>query len=317
MTAKQLAQREVWIDAMLELAAIYPELVLLDGDLATSSFCQKFENAYPQRFLQMGIAEQNMAGVAAGLATLGFAPWTNSFAVFLANRMLDQIRVVIAQPNLNVKFAAQYSGILAGKTGKTHIAVEDIAVMRAMPHMTVIAPCDGVELKTAMYACMRHKGPLYLRITRSPAPVFFDESYRFEIGKAVLVREGRDLTIIGTGAQTLRALEAAQQLAGEGIEAHILHVPTIKPLDAQAIVAAADKTGLVLTTEEHSVIGGLGAAVAEVLGQQRPTLMRIHGLQDTYGESGPDDAMLEKYQITPRHVVAEAKQLLQQARGHA
>ena len=313
MTTQQLAQREVWIDTMLELAASYPDMLLLDGDLATASFCQKFENAYPQRFLQMGIAEQNMAGVAAGLATLGFIPWTNSFAVFQAKRMLDQVRVVIAQPNLNVKIAAHYSGILAGKTGKTHIAVEDISVMRAMPHMTVIAPCDGVELKKAMYAVMDYKGPTYLRITRSPEPVIFGDDYKFEIGKAVVVREGRDITIVGTGVQTLRAVEAAQQLAGEGIEAHILHVPTLKPLDARAIVAAADKTGLVLTTEEHTVIGGLGAAVAEVLGQERPTLMRIHGLQDTYAESGPNDAMLEKYRITPKHIVMEAKELLQRA----
>jgi transketolase len=314
MTTLLLAQREVWIDTMVELGANYPDMVLLDGDLASASFCQKFENAYPQRFFQMGIAEQNMAGVAAGMATLGFIPWTNSFAVFEAKRMLDQIRVVIAQPNLNVKMAAHYSGILAGKTGKTHIAVQDIAIMRAMPHMTVIVPCDGIELKKAMYAVMEFKGPTYLRMTRSPEPVIFGEDYRFEIGKAKVVREGRDITIIGTGVQTLRAVEAAQQLASQGIEAHVLHVPTLKPLDAKAIVAAADKTGLVLTTEEHSVIGGLGAAVAEVLGQERPTLMRIHGLQDTYAESGPNEAMLEKYRLTPKHVVIEAQELLARAR---
>ena len=313
MATKMLAQRDVWMEVMIELAGTYPELLLLDGDLATSSHCQRFEAAYPERFLQMGIAEQNMAGVAAGLATVGFVPWINSFAVFEVKRMLDQVRLVIAQPKLNVKLAAHYSGIGCNKTGKSHVSVQDLSIMRAMPHMTVIAPADGVDLKKAMYAIMDYHGPVYLRMTRDANPVIFGADYLFQIGKAVVVREGIDITIIGTGLQSMRAVDAAAELAREGIQAHILYVPTLKPLDRQAIVVAAEKTGLVLTTEEHTVIGGLGAAVAEVLGQECPTLMKIHGLQDVYVESAPTDELIEKHKLGAHHIALEAKALLERA----
>jgi transketolase len=304
------AQREVWGQTLVELARQYPRLLVLDGDLANSTRAELFENAFPDRFLQMGIAEQNMMGVAAGLAGVGFVPWLSSFAVFLTSRTLDQLRMVVAQPKLNVKLGAGYAGIMTSKTGKTHQEVEDVAVMRALPNMTIIAPADGPELRGAMAAMMEDSSPTYLRLTRDATPVIFDQSHRFEIGKVYVVREGSDITIMSYGPQTTRALEAADLLAGEGVSAHVVHVPTIKPLDEEAIVAAAEKTGLVLTTEDHNRYGGLGGAVAEVLAQRRPTRMRIHGWQDVFGESGDNDALLDKYGLSSAHVAREARALL-------
>ena len=304
------AQREVWGQTLVSLGKKYPELLVLDGDLANSTRAELFESAFPERFLQMGIAEQNMMGVAAGLAMVGFVPWLSSFAVFLTSRTLDQLRMVVAQPKLNVKLGAGYAGIMTSKTGKTHQEVEDIAVMRALPNMTVIAPADGPELRSAMAAMMEDSAPTYLRLTRDATPVIFDDSHEFEIGKVYVVREGGDITIMSYGPQTTRALAAADLLAGEGISAHVVHVPTIKPLDEDAIVAAAEKTGLVLTTEDHNKYGGLGGAVAEVLAQRRPTRMRIHGWQDVFGESGDNDALLDKYGLSSAHIAREARALL-------
>jgi transketolase len=304
------AQREVWGQTLVELGKKYPDLLVLDGDLANSTRAELFESAYPDRFLQMGIAEQNMMGVAAGLATVGFVPWLSSFAVFLTSRTLDQLRMVVAQPRLNVKLGAGYAGIMTSKTGKTHQEVGDIAVMRAMPNMTIIAPADGPELRAAMAAMMEDDAPTYLRLTRDATPVVFDDGHKFEIGKVYVVRDGSDITIMSYGPQTARALEAAEALAGEGVSAHVVHVPTIKPLDEDAIVAAAERTGLVLTTEDHNKYGGLGGAVAEVLGQRRPTRMRIHGWQDVFGESGDNDALLDKYGLSSAHIAREARALL-------
>jgi transketolase len=312
-TTTMLAQRDVWADVLIELAAVYPRLVVLDGDGASSTRADRFEAAYPDRFFQMGIAEQNMAGVAAGLATLGFAPWISALAIFQAKRMLDQVRLVVAQPKLSVRLAAHYSGILTNRCGKSHVSVQDIAIMRAMPNMTVIVPADGIELRKAMYAVMEHDGPVYLRLTRDKSSLVFGEDYDFEIGKAAVTREGGDVTIISTGVQTTRAMQAASDLASEGIQAHVLHVPTLKPIDKEAIVTAAEKSNLVLTTEEHTVVGGLGAAVAEVLGQERPTLMKIHGLDDVNIESGPNEGLLEQYRISPQWIALEAKTLLARA----
>jgi transketolase len=254
----------------------------------------------------MGIAEQNMAGVAAGLATLGFVPWVSTFAAFAVKRDLDQVRVVIAQPGLNVKICGAYSGLLTGFTGKTHQSVEDIAVMRAMPNMVVLAPADAHETRAAIRAATAHDGPVYVRLGRDPGPDVIDEEAPFEIGRAVELREGSDVAIISTGVHTSRAVEACELLAADGVRAYHLHVPTIKPLDRDAIVAAAAATGVVLVTEEHTVIGGLGSAVAETLGQLRPTRLRLHGIADVYGESGPNDAILEKYRLTAGCVAEEA-----------
>jgi transketolase len=223
--------------------------------------------------------------------------------------------VTVAQPGLNVKLAGGYSGILTGKTGKTHIEVGDLSVMRAMPHMTVVAPADGVECRLATLALTDRPGPAYLRVTRDATPVIFGEDYRFVVGKVVPLREGKDVTIFGTGVQTVRALEACDLLAAEGISPHLVHVHTIKPLDVEGVVAAAKKTGRVLTTEDHTILGGLGGAVAEALGQNHPVPMKIHGLQDCFGESGPNDAILEKYGLTPRHIAQAARALLHRHPG--
>ena len=312
--AEEVAMRDAWGQALVDLADRYPNLLVLDGDLANSTKADIFAAAVPDRFLEMGIAEQNMLGVAAGLATVGYVPWISTFAAFLAKRALDQIRVVIAQPHLDVKLCGSYSGVLTGKTGKTHQAVEDISVFRAMPGVTTIAPADVVELRSAMAAMMDSPGPTYLRLTRDPSPTIFPPNYRFQIGQGVLLRDGGDIAIIGTGVQTVRVLEAVAILAAEGVEATVLHLPTLKPLDVEAIVAVAERTGAVVTAEDHSIIGGLGGAVAETLAEHRPTPMRRVGIQDTYGESGPNEAILVKYGLTPRHVAVAAQDLLRHLR---
>lgn len=309
-TAELVAQRVAFGETLVELADRYPDLLVLDGDLANSTRADILHAARPDRFLEMGIAEQNLIGVAAGLATLGFVPWVSSFAAFITSRDLDQIRVVVAQPNLSVKLAGGYSGILTGATGKTHQCVEDIAVFRAMPHMMVVAPCDGIEVRLAMAALMERPGPAYMRLTRDPSPVITEPDEPFVIGRARVLRTGSDVTIISTGVQTVRSLEAADLLAADGISAHVLHVPTLKPLDEDAIVEAAARTGAVVTAEDHSIIGGLGGAVAETLSERRPTIMRRVGLRDRFGESGRNDALLEKYGLTARHVADTARALL-------
>ena len=308
--APQVAIREAWGNTLVALAADYPDLIVLDGDLANSTRADIFAAAVPDRFFEMGIAEQNMAGVAAGMATLGYTPWLSSFAAFLTSRDLDQIRVVIAQPSLDVKICGGYSGILTGKTGKTHQSVEDIATFRALPGIDVIAPADGQELKAAMAAMAESGRPTYLRLTRDASPVIFPESYTFEIGRAALLREGDDLGVISTGVQTVRTLEMAERLAERGFDVSILHVPTIKPIDADAIVELAERTNLIMTAEDHSIIGGLGGAVAEILGERRPTLMKRIGIQDRFGESGPNDALLEKYGLSVDYMFSRALELI-------
>jgi len=302
--------RAAWGDTLLELTKTHPNIMVLDGDVGSSTMAQTVAYNNPDFYMNMGIAEQNMMGVAAGMASVGLIPWLSSFACFLANRDLDQLRVTVAQPKLNVKLAGHYSGILAGKAGKTHIDVGDMAIMRALPNMVVVAPADGIECKLATRVLTDTPGPAYLRLTRDATPVIFGEDYTFVLGKVVPLRDGKDITIFGTGIQTVRALEAADLLAKEGISAHVVHVPTLKPIDVEGIVAAARKTGAVLTTEEHNIIGGLGGAIAEVLGQHCPLPMKLHGLRDCYLESGPNDALLEKYKLLPKDVVDAARELL-------
>ncbi len=310
MTTTDIALRDAWGEGLVQLANQYPELLVLDGDLANSTKADTFAKAHPDRFFEMGIAEQNLIGVAAGLATTGFVPWISTFAAFLAKRALDQIRIVVAQPSLNVKMCGSYSGILTGKTGKTHQSVEDIAIFRAMPHVVTIAPVDAVELKAAMAAMMEDDRPTYLRLTRDPSPVIFGPEHQFTIGRGYILRDGTDVGIISTGVQTVRALEAAELLSGQGVEATVLHLPTIKPLDAEAIIQVASRTGAIVTAEDHSIIGGLGGAVAEVLGEHLPTRMKRVGIMDRFGESGPNDALLEKYGLTPAHIASAATRLL-------
>lgn len=304
------ALREVWGQTLCEITAAGANTVVLDGDLANSTRADIFAECFPDRFFEMGIAEQNMAGVAAGLATVGFTPWLSSFAAFLTSRDLDQIRVVIAQPGLDVKICGGYTGILTGKTGKTHQSVEDIATFRALPGIDIVAPVDGQELKAAMSAIAVSGRPTYLRLTRDASPVIFPDDSAFDLGRAKLLREGNDLGIVSTGVQTVRVLETAELLAERGYEASVLHVPTVKPLDVSAVIEVARRTDLIMTAEDHSVIGGLGGAVAETLGELRPTLMKRIGIQDTYGESGPNDALLKKYGLSARFMLDRALELL-------
>jgi len=310
-----VAQRDVFGQTLVELIDKDPRVFVLDGDLANSTKADIVARQRPEHFLQMGIAEQNMMGVAAGMASCGLIPWLSSFAVFLVNRDLDQVRVVVAQPGLNVKIAGSYTGLLTGKTGKTHQDVSDISVMRAMPGMTVLAPADGVETHSAMIAANAHEGPVYLRLTRDPQPLIFDAAHEddpdhgFKIGKARVLREGDDITFIATGEQSVRALQAAQLLDADGISAYVLHVPTVKPLDVDAIVAAAHTT-MVITGEDHTIIGGLGSAVAETLSEHLPTRVQRMGIDDVFGESAENDDLLEKHQLTPHHMAAAAKRML-------
>ena len=304
------AQRDAFGDTLVELIDQDERVYVLDGDLANSTKADKISRERPARFLQMGIAEQNMMGVAAGMASCGLIPWLSSFACFLVNRDLDQLRVVVAQPNLPVKIAGAYSGLLTGKTGKTHQEVSDLSVMRAMPNMTVISPADAVEVRAAMIATNDSDGPVYIRMTRDPETVVFPNDYTFEIGRTIVVREGSDVTIFSTGAQTVRCLQAADLLAENGISAHVVHVPTIKPLDAEGIAESAARTGHVVTAEDHTIIGGLGGAVAEALGELQPTPMRRVGIRDTFGESAANEDLLAKYGITPKHVADAARALL-------
>ncbi len=299
------ALRVAFGETITELAATNDRIVVLDGDTGSSTRTDIFEKAYPDRFFQMGITEMNMLGMAAGMATLGLIPIVSTFSCFIVSRAHDSIRVLIAQPNANVKMMGGYAGLLAGMTGKTHLMFDDVSIMRAMAHMTVVAPVDEVETRTALEAIIEYEGPVYFRLTRPNTPILMDDDYKFELGKLVTVREGNDLTLFATGTQTARAYEACEKLVADGIDVHLVHVPTIKPLDVAAVVAAAEKTGLVMTSEEHTIVGGLGGAIAEALAENSPLPMKRHGLQDVFGESGPNDALLDKYGISAPHV-AEA-----------
>jgi transketolase len=304
------AMREVFGETVTALADTDPRVVMLDGDLGTSTRAEIFQRAHPERFLQMGIAEQNMLGAAAGLASCGMMPFISTFVAFAVVRPLDQIRVLIAQPRLNVKITGGYAGLFVGAAGKTHQIVDDIAIMRAMPNMVTVSPADDVEAGQAIRWAAAYDGPVYIRLVRDATQRLFDESYAFDPARAVVVREGSDVTLISTGAQTPRVVDAAELLAGRGIDAHVLHVPTLKPLDVASIVAAAERTSLVVTIEEHSVIGGLGGAVAETLGEHRPTAMKRLGLQDTFGESASNADLLDRFGLSPERVAEQVSAFL-------
>ena len=301
-------------ETIAELADTDERIVVLDGDTGSSTRTDIFEQAHPERFFQMGITEQNMVGMAAGMATLGFVPIVSTFSCFIVSRAHDSIRVLIAQPELDVKLMGGYAGLLAGMTGKTHLMFDDVAIMRAMGNMTVVAPADEIEARRAIATVVNTPGPAYVRLTRPPTPILFDSNHGFRLGEVYTVSEGTDITVFASGVQTTRAWEAAELLAEEGIDVHLVHVPTIKPLDAEAVVTAATRTGLVLTTEEHTIVGGLGGAVAEVLAEHAPTRMRRHGLHDGFGESGPNEALLDKYGLSPTHVATAIRDALAESR---
>jgi transketolase len=304
------AMREIFGETVAALADDDPRIVMLDGDVGSSTRADIFEKAHPDRYLQMGIAEQNMLGVAAGMATMGLIPFISTFVSFAVVRPLDQIRVLIAQTGANVKITAGYAGLFTGQTGMSHIIVDDLAIMRAMPGMVSVAPADDTEAAQVLRWAAAYQGPCYVRLVRDATQRLFDDAYRFTLGKAVVVREGRDVTLVGTGSQTPRVVDAADLLAADGIDAHVLHVPTLKPFDVEAVVAAAERTGRVITVEEHSVIGGLGGAVAEALSEHRPTRVERIGLQDVYVQSGPNDALLDIYGLSATRVAEQVRRLL-------
>ena len=313
------AMREVFGETVTELAGRDPRIVMLDADTGSSTKADIFQKAYPERYLQMGIAEQNMLGVAAGLATTGFVPFVSTFVAFAVVRPLDQIRVLIAQTGLNVKICGGYAGLFTGVTGKTHLIVDDLSIMRAMPGMMTVVPADDVEAAQVLRWAAGYDGPVYIRLVRDATQRLFDEKYSFAPGRAVAVRDGGDVTLISTGAQTPRVVDAAELLAARGIQAHVLHVPTLKPLDVPAIVAAADRTRVVVTIEEGTVIGGLGGAVAETLSEHSPTVLKRLGMQDVYGESATNSELLELYGLSAARVADQVQAFLETrgTAGHA
>ena len=305
---KKIATRESYGNALAELGAQYKDLVVLDADLAGATKTGVFKKAFPDRHIDCGIAEGNMMTVAAGLAAAGKVPFASTFAMFAAGRAFEQVRNSIGYPHLNVKIGATHAGISVGEDGASHQCNEDIALMRTIPGMTVINPADDVEAKAAVKAAIEHEGPVYLRFGRLAVPVINDPaSYQFEIGKGITMKEGKDVTIIATGLEVSESLEAAKMLEADGISAEVINIHTIKPLDEALVVASAKKTGKVVTVEEHSVIGGLGGAVAEVLAEQAPTKMLRIGVNDTFGESGPAKALIEKYGLDAKSIYEKVK----------
>lgn len=305
-----IATRDAYGEALAELGAVNENIVVLEADLSKSTKTSDFKKVYPERHFNMGIAEQNMLGVAAGFAAAGKVPFASSFAVFATGRAYDQIRNSIAYPNLNVKIAATHAGLTVGEDGGSHQMLEDIALMRALPNMTVIVPADGIETKQAVKAAAEYEGPVYIRMGRPKVPVLFDDNYTFEIGKGVVLKEGTDVTLVGTGIMVSKAVEAAELLAAEGISAAVVNISTIKPLDAELIIAQAQKTGAIVTCEEHNIYGGLGSAVAEVLVENCPVPMTRVGVADQFGESGLPDELLEKHGLTAANIAAQAKAVI-------
>ncbi len=308
--ADLVATRDAYGKALAELGRENPNVVVLDADLSKSTKTNVFAKEFPERFFQMGIAESNMMGTAAGLATCGKIPFVSTFAIFATGRAWEQVRLVAGYTGLGVKVAATHAGITVGEDGASHQATEDIALMRVIPGMTVLVPADATEARLMVRAAAETPGPVYLRLGREPVPVIFDESYRVQVGRAVTLREGGDVAILACGIMAGYSLTAAEMLAEQGIAARVVNVSTIKPLDEQAIVAAAEACGGVVTAEEHTVIGGLGSAVAETLGRNRPTPIEMVGLQDRFGQSGKPAQLLEEYGLTPRHIAEAAKRVM-------
>ena len=305
---KKVSTRDSYGNALAELGAEHENLLVLDADLAGATKTGIFKKAFPERHIDCGIAEGNMMSIAAGLATTGKVPFASSFAMFAAGRAFEQVRNSIGYPQLNVKIGATHAGISVGEDGATHQCNEDIALMRTIPGMVVINPSDDVEARAAVKAAYEYEGPVYLRFGRLAVPVINDrEDYKFEIGKGVVLREGKDVTLVATGLEVAETLEAAEMLAADGIDAKIINIHTIKPLDEDLIVAAAKETGKVVTIEEHSVIGGLGSAVCDVLSEKAPTKVLKIGVNDTFGESGPAKVLLAKYGLDAKGIYEKVK----------
>lgn len=308
---KKIATRESYGRTLAELGKEHEDFLVLDADLAGSTKTAVFRKAFPERHINCGIAEQNMVGVAAGIAATGRVAFASSFAMFAAGRAYEQIRNSVGYPQLNVKIAATHGGISVGEDGATHQCNEDFALMRTIPGMVVMVPSDDVEAEAMVRAAYAHKGPVYMRFSRLATPVFNNpETYKFEIGKAITMREGKDVAIIAAGLPVASAMEAAEKLAAEGIEARIIDMHTIKPLDEEAVLRAAKEIGKIVTVEEHSIIGGLGSAVAEVLAEQCPAKLKRVGIYDRYTESGPAEALIHHYGLDGEGVYNAVKAFL-------
>lgn len=305
---KKIATRDSYGNALVELGKEHEDLIVMDADLAGATKTDKFKKAFPERFLDCGIAEANMTGIAAGLSTCGKVPFISSFAMFAAGRAYEQVRNTIGYPHLNVKIGATHAGISVGEDGATHQCLEDLALMREIPGMVVINPCDDVEARAAVKAAYEHVGPAYLRFGRLAIPVINDEeSYNFQIGKGVVLKEGSDVTVFATGLEVTEALEAAKLLKADGISAEIINIHTIKPLDEELVAASAAKTGKVVTVEEHSIVGGLGSAVCECLCENIPVKVLRIGINDVFGESGPALELIKKYGLDAESIYKKVK----------
>ena len=301
------ATRDAYGKALVELGQKNDKVIVFDADLAAATKTGMFKKEFPERFIDCGIAEGNMMGVAAGMATAGYTVFASSFAMFAAGRAFEQVRNTIGYPHINVKIGATHAGISVGEDGASHQCCEDIALMRTIPGMTIINPADDVEARLAVMAAAEMDGPVYMRFGRLAVPRIFDENYKFEIGKGVYLKEGKDVTIIATGLMVERALQAAEQLAAEGIDAAVINMATIKPIDRDIIIDAAKKTGAIVTAEEHSVIGGLGEAVAAVVAETKPVPVLRVGVEDTFGKSGPALELLEIYGLNAANICEKAK----------
>lgn len=304
----KIATRESYGNALVEIGKDHPELIVLDADLAGATKTSIFQKVYPDRHIDCGIAEANMVGIAAGLAACGKIPFVSSFAMFASGRAYEQIRNSVGYPKLNVKIGATHAGITVGEDGASHQCNEDLALMRTIPGMVVMCPCDDIEAKAAAKAAFVHQGPVYIRFGRSAVPVLNDTpDYHFELGKGIVLKEGKDLTLVATGICVCEALEAALQLEEDGISTRVINIHTIKPLDEELIVKAAGETGRIVTIEEHSVIGGLGSAVCDCLSQKLPTQVYKIGMNDVFGESGSAAALIHKYELDAEGIYNKVK----------
>ncbi len=307
----KVATREAYGKVLVELGREIEDIVVLDADLSKSTKTAGFAGEFPHRFFNMGIAEQNLIGTAAGLAACGKIPFASTFAMFAAGRAFEPIRNSVAYPGLNVKVAATHAGLTVGEDGASHQCIEDLSLMRTIPNMTVLCPADAVETEAAVRAAALFRGPVYIRLGRSKVPVIYDrDSYTFELGKGITVLEGNDAAVIATGIMVSMALEAARELEKDGVHIRVIDIHTIKPIDQQLIVKAARETGAVVTAEEHNVIGGLGSAVAEVVSENYPVPLKRIGVMDTFGESGTEDQLLLKYGLTPQRITEAVKQVM-------
>ena len=304
------ATRDAYGKALVELGQKNDKVIVFDADLAAATKTGMFKKEFPERFIDCGIAEGNMMGVAAGMATAGYTVFASSFAMFAAGRAFEQVRNTIGYPHINVKIGATHAGISVGEDGASHQCCEDIALMRTIPGMTIINPADDIEARLAVMAAAEMDGPVYMRFGRLAVPRIFDENYKFEIGKGVYLKEGKDVTIIATGLMVERALQAAEQLKADGIDVAVINMATIKPIDRDIIIDAAKKTGAIVTAEEHSVIGGLGEAVAGVVAETTPVPVLRVGVEDTFGKSGPALELLEIFGLNADNICAKAKQAI-------